>query len=179
MKKFLACFFFIFLFLPTPASAWVWIENVARTVVVEDSPTVDTSAYAAGDCIVASAQELTGAGKAGVSSGRILSVELFDKAGNGKNVDVVFFSSDPGTVCSAVNAAYDLDDADLSKIVGIVKVRSHDAWTSNSLSQDSNINLPFVVDDNGTSLYYALIAQDAITYGAATDLTIQVGIDQD
>jgi len=145
--------------------------------VVEAAPTIDTSAYSTGDLIGAELA-LLGAVRSGVSSGVIDSIEIVDADRETVDIDVVFFDANPAAF-GADNAAFDPTDADLLNIVCVVSVTTHVDFNDNGVSIARGVNCPFKLAQGQTTLYAALVSRAAVTYTAATDLLLRVGVRQD
>jgi len=143
------------------------------------TPTINTTAYTAGDCLHATAIEIPNASLAGGTGGYIRSIRVADKQGQGKNISAVFFKSAPSTICTAINAGWQPADADLLLITagGPISISSHDAFHDNGVSMANALGRPYVLT-SGTSLYMGLIAEEAVTY-AVGDLTVEVCVDRE
>lgn len=142
---------------------------------VDATPTIDTSTYATGDLIGSSAIELVLDGHGKVEKGGIIqSVIITDLAKQNANLDVVFFSTSPSATTFTDNAAFDIDDADLVRVIGVAAVFDWKSFNDNSIGQELQLALPFIMA-GGNTLYAAIVSRGAPTYGA-TDLTIRVGV---
>jgi hypothetical protein len=143
-------------------------------VTLEATPTIDTSAYAAGDLMGSAAIELPLAAAQSKRGAIIQSVLLCDDAAQTADIDVLFFDDEPETDFSSMdNAAADIDDADLHKLVGCVSVTDWKSFNDNSMGQSLNVALPFVLAAG--PLWAVLVSRGAGTY-AATGLTLRVGV---
>ena len=152
-----------------------------QMIVAEATPTVDTSAYATGDCIDGKL-EFTVATRGDPlqalgGSGIIESVVVTDRAKQDVALDLVLFDSDPASTTFTDNAALDIDDADLPNIVAVVNLLAadYDDFADNSVVQQTELAIPFVLDA-GTTLFGVLVARGAPTYVASTDLHVKIGI---
>lgn len=143
------------------------------------TPTVEAAAYAAGDCLHASSIALASAARVDSGSGRVKSITIADKQGQAKNMTAVLFNSAPSTICAAINGAFDPADADLLLITagGPIPISSHDAFSDNGLSFTTALDRSFKLA-SGTSLYLALIAEEAVT-PAVGDYTVTVCVERD
>ena len=146
---------------------------------VEQSPAVDTNAYASGDLIGSAVIEFEGAvpgdgANSQTIGGLIQSVIITDLAKQSANIDVVFFDANPSNTTFTDNAAFDPADADLPNVIGVVSVTDWKAFNDSSMGQALQVALPFVLD-SGNTLYAALVSRGAPTYGAS-DITVRVGI---
>ena len=152
------------------------IEALGRDIaILEGTPTVDTSAYASGDLI---GDDKITLGDAVISrgyGGLIESVVITDLGKQSASIDVVFFTSDPSGTTFTDNAALDIADTDLVKIVGVAAVADWYAFNDNSVGQVLNLALPFVLRDD-ENLYAALVSRGTPTYASTSDLTLRVGV---
>lgn len=147
---------------------------------VEATPTITTSAYATGDLVGTAVIQLTDAveGDAlqkGTVGGLIQSVIITDLASQSAALDVIFFDANPSNTTFTDNAAFDIDDLDLVNIIGFAQVTSYAAFADNSVGQDLQLAIPFVLDTSNI-LYAAIVSRGTPTYTGTTDLTIRVGI---
>jgi hypothetical protein len=140
--------------------------------------TVDTSAYAAGDLVSKGGAVLTfdlGAFGKG-AGGLIQSARLVDQAKQQVPLDLVLFDSNPSNTTFTDNAAFDVADADMDKVIGLVRLVDYCALNDNAFALASNLALDFALKGDGSTLYGALVSRGAPTYVAATDLALQLGI---
>ena len=147
---------------------------------VEATPSISTDAYAAGDLIGSAAIELVAATdgdavNAEKHGGMVQSVVITDLAAQSASLDVVFFDANPSSTTFTDNAAFDPADADIVNIVGVASVTDWKAFNDNDVGQALNLAMPFVLD-SGNTLYAVLVSRGTPTYGAATDLTLRVGV---
>jgi hypothetical protein len=146
---------------------------------IQPALTVDTSAYASGDLIskagtvlsITSAMPADQRGRAGI----IQSIGLVDQAKQSAAIDVVFFNANPTATTFTDNAAFDIDDSDMAKIIGYASITSYASFNDNSFGFVGNLAMEFALNGS-TTLYAALVSRGAPTYAAATDLVLTVGI---
>lgn len=138
-------------------------------LIISVSPTVDTNIYASGD-LVGGKLTLTDAALAGPTKVVLQAVEIVDLAKQSVALDVVLFGANPSATTFTDNAAFDIDDADLPKVLGVVSVTTWYAFNDNSVGQARGLSLP--VTSTG-SLYAALVSRATPTFAAATDVTIR------
>lgn len=150
---------------------------ITKTRAPSVTPVIDTNIYAAGDA-VGGKLSFTGAVKDTVKSGIISNIMITDLDKEAADLDVIFFNADPTGTTFTNNAALDIADADLSKIVCTVSVTTDMAFADNGTSYLNNINCPFYLA-SGTTLYGALVARGTPTYTSVSDLVVRVGILQD
>jgi hypothetical protein len=147
-------------------------------LTVKVTPVADTAgAYTSGDLIgdkltLASAVDRSG------SSGLIQSVTLVDLAKQNADIDVVFFLGDPSSTTFTDQAALDIADADMSKIIGYAQVLNYASFNDNAVGFVGNLVIPFVQDPSGgdQTIYAALVCRGTPTYVSASDLVLTVGI---
>lgn len=152
--------------------------GVSYTKLVSAVGAVETLLYATGD-LVGGKLSLVEAGRSSPNTGLIHSVVIRDQANQKVAFDVVFFSADPTGTTFTENAALDVADADLAKVLGVVQVVASDYVTlsDNAVATRSGLGLPYEL--GGSTLYAALITRGAPTFAAATDLSLAVGLLQD
>jgi hypothetical protein len=149
------------------------------TKIVTLDPTVDTSAYAAGD-LVCEKLTITGAASFSGGTGIIQSVIVGDQAAQEAELDLIFFDSDPTGTTFTENAAFDIADADLDRICAIVTVIGADykSFADNSCAFLGNIGQAFTAVGTA-NLFLAVVTRGTPTYAAAGDIRIRVNILQD
>ena len=96
-----------------------------------------------------------------------------------KNIDVVFFNADPTATTFTDRAAFDIADADITKIpAGAIKtVNSHYSFNDNGISLPSD-KTPIRMIGTTTSLYAALVVRNTVTYSSANGITLVVTIER-
>lgn len=157
-----------------------WTQN-HELVIAKVTPAIETGAYASGDLIgelltlSSVLHKPSGVGLAR-RGGMIQHVLLMDAAKQDVAIDVVFFSANPAATTFTDNAALDIDDADLDKIIGVVSLTTYFDFADSAVAQALNLALPFVADESATDLYACLVARGAPTYAAATDIDLRVSI---
>lgn len=151
---------------------------------VSETPTVDTAAYATGD-LIGTKLEFENALREVKGSGFITGIVIADKGAQTADLDLVIFSSDPSSTTFTDNAAFDIADADLSKIVRVVHFTSTNRFSfADNMVHELNNQLLAVraLDANGSTnstLYGALISRGTPDFVTAGDVTITIGISQD
>lgn len=140
------------------------------------SPTVDTSAYAAGDLIGGKLSFDLSFFKGGPSL-LIQSALLVDEAKQSAAIDIVLWDSNPSGTTFTDQAALDIADADVPKIVGIIPFSFYSAFADNGIGWAGNLAMPLRVDPTLASptLYAALVSRGTPTFAAATDVTLRLG----
>lgn len=112
----------------------------------------------------------------------LVSITVLDKANQKAALDIVFFNANPESSLGADNAAYALADADLGKVLGRISIEaSHyvSSGSNNAEATRSAFGLIPLKAASGTSIYAAVVARGAATYGSASDLSVKIGIIKD
>lgn len=154
-----------------------FIASVTKTV--EATPTISTSAYAAGD-LVGDKITLSGAARVTGATGIIQSIVIVDDADQGAEIDVVFFDTDPSNTTFTDNSAFDAADDDLENCIGVVTVAASDyaSFNDNAVGTAANVGLAFEVSGSN-AIYAALVTRGTPTYAATDDVTLRVTVLQD
>lgn len=148
------------------------------------TPTVDTSAYATGD-LVGGKLTWTNALKNITGTGYLVSVNMMDQSAQAVDFDVVIFREDPTATTFTDQAAFDIADADTSKVIAIVQLGSTTrfAFADNSVHFIGSLAIPvWATNSNGGiagTLYGALVARGAATFAAGTDVKVTIGVSRD
>lgn len=145
---------------------------------------VDGATYASGDVLgdkcPIEVKDILHSTTEGYGSGIIQSVITGDLSNQSGAYDIIFFDALPVTVFTD-NAACDIADADIPKIIAIVPIVAGDyfSFVDNSVGVTSNIAKPIQsLAGTGTTLWIALVSRDTKTY-VADELSINIGILQD
>ena len=111
--------------------------------LITATPTVDTSAYASGD-LVGGKLTFTNALKSITGSGYLVSVIMMDQSAQAIDFDLVIFREDPTGTTFTDQAAFDVADADNSKIVAVVSLGSTSrfAFNDNSTHFVGSLTIP-------------------------------------
>ena len=161
--------------------------NVIETMRVSATPTVDTSAYASGD-VMGGILTFSKALRFASRSGRVVAVHALDKtASSGLAASSLWlFSASPSSSTTTDQGAFNLADADLANLCGVITFEAADVvdgGTGNQLLQQVGIYVPVhadaATDDSDPSLYGVLVAGGAVTFAAASDLTLRLTIECD
>lgn len=145
--------------------------------VLSATPTLDTNAYAAGDCMgtkmtfdLSSWRDRRG--------GLVQSVTLVDLAKQSIAHDLIVFDSDPSATTFTDNAALDIHDSDAAKVVAVIPIVTYVALNDSSIGYAANLARPFrlpLASDATLALYGILRSGGAPTYGAS-DITVRLGV---
>lgn len=142
------------------------------------TPTIDTAAYGAGELLGTKLEFDLGAFR-DLPGVLIQSVQLIDQDNERKDIDLVLFDSDPTGTTFTNSSAFDIADADMTKILGVVNLTDtdYDAFADNAIAQINNVGIPVRLNATSAQLpiYGALVAREAITFTAVTDLVVRIG----
>jgi hypothetical protein len=123
--------------------------------------------------LVGSKLTLTDAVPGAGGSSYLMGITIEDLSKQNGALDIVLFDSDPSGTTFTDNAAFDIADADLAKVIGFVSIASTDysGFNDNSTAIKTLINL--LCQGNGSSnLYAAIVSRDTKTY-VANELSIK------
>lgn len=129
------------------------------------------AAYASGDLVgqpmPVDVSNLTGGGQ----SVLIQSLSIIDASKCNKILKLVIFSALPGTVI-ADNAAFEPNLADIKNIADIITISTWDAYTAanRAVAKQQALEVP---GNENRKFYVAVVAGEAITFGAANAITVK------
>lgn len=157
---------------------------MARGTVVKISatPVIDTNIYAAGDAvggILTFSNAIIKASK----SAKIESVLITDKGAQSAVLSLTLFATSPSSSTVTNNAALDVADADLDKIIGRVAIAAADYTVFNT--NDNSIAyvqtaVPLFNDADSYDIYGVLrITSGTPTWTSTSDLVVNLFIRQD
>lgn len=151
----------------------------AKRVFLSPTITVDTSVYAANDC-VGGLIEVTGALRTGGPGHAILrSIILRDAYNQCPTLDIILFDSDPVPPATLTDQAAIVFSTAISQVQRVITV-PNSAWTT--IGGDGFVDVAVdqpIHADSGTSIWFALQTKTLPDWAAGTDLTITFAIDQD
>lgn len=146
-------------------------------VVLSNTPTIDTNAYASGDNI-ATTQELSDAEltehlKAGLSA-HIVGIEVDDKSTQAAPMDIRLYKEAPAGGGND-NAAFDPNDADQALgLVGTpVTIANWFTANDNCMGRSGALYIPIQSTDE-EHIYMRVISRGTPTYASAADLTFRL-----
>lgn len=144
---------------------------MSTSVWTDVGVTVDTAAYAAGDCV---GGKLSTTASPITQTGVVLTnVLLASGDSETPQFDVFVFDSDPSGSTLTDNAAFALVDADREKLIDVIEISNSVADANGRTYVRSGLSTP--VPSTVSTLYLAIVARAAITYAAATDLHMRLG----
>lgn len=140
---------------------------------------VGTGTYASGD-LVGSKLTLSAAMRTNGGTGVLHSVVVQDLTKQDAALDIVIFDSDPSGTTFTDNAAFDVADVDLPKVLGTVAVAASDYVDFNDSSVATVKSVGLLVSGLNTSddLYACVVSGGTPTY-AADELSLVFGFLQD
>ena len=142
-------------------------------------PTITAAGiYAAGDA-VGGLMEFTNAVGDSRESGVIQAFIIIDDDKESDIMELHLFNQTFSATTD--NAAFAPSDDDLENYIGYVEciVADYTDFADNSTAVTKNINLPFNLVADGTSLFGQLVTRGTPTYTAVDDLTIKLVVLQD
>lgn len=155
------------------------------TVVIRPTITVDTSIYAALDCLGAAASSsvvtLTNAMRVSGGTGLLQSVVVYDDDNEKAAITFLFFNAAPASGTYTGNGALSLSSGDKAIYLGRVDVATTDYFTvgGDAVASVKNIALP--VQAVGSANLYAIpvVTSGTPTYTSSGDLQLAFGFLQD
>lgn len=132
----------------------------------------DTNAYSDGD-LVGDLITISNAPKSGI----IETLTLVDQAKQDAALDLLIFAANPSATTFTDNGALDVADADLLKILGVVRIAAADYCdiADNAVATVRGVGLAYVAEAG--VLYAALLSNGATpTYAATGDLLMALTI---
>lgn len=128
------------------------------------TPTLDTSAYAAGDVLFDSAAVILA--RVSGRAATLQSVAVTDKDDNGATIDLYFFNA--SVAFGTANAAPSISDTDALKYIGHVRISPTDYSDLGGVQVGCVRGIGLVLKPSGsTSIYVAAVVREAKTYTAS------------
>ena len=147
-----------------------------QTLMFRNTPTVSTSAYAAGD-VVGGEIEITNAARISGDGGVLASCSLScedDLAAS--DIEVLLFDSNPtGTYTD--NAALAVPDADTYALIAAVDLDKKTDTGDGSFLQGRNVMVPYQAD--ATSLWAVMVCRNAFTLTATNAIQLNMHLIRD
>ncbi len=148
---------------------------------VSATPTISAaSIYASGDA-VGGLMTFSNALIPYSKSGLLQSIVISDLAKQSGALSLILFKANPSATTFTDNAALDIDDSDIAKVIGAIPIAAADyvALNDSAFATVRNVGLGLSVDSEVSTLYGALITTGTPTYAAVSDLTVNLFIRQD
>lgn len=153
-------------------------EVGGNSVRITPTWTVDTAAYAAGDC-VGTKIALANAVRVSGGSGVLTDVHITDRANQKPSGNILIFNADPSAATTTDNAAFIYSTDDYKQIARIaVTAADYTTINSKATAHIRGINTQ-VSAASGTSLYAVFVTDGAPDFVNTTDLQISFGILRD
>lgn len=156
-------------------------EVGGSSIEIAPTVTVDTSAYAAGDCI-GGKLTLTDAMRVNGGTGILQSLFLLDRSGTQKPaLEILVFNSDPSSSTLTDQAAVSIHANDVSKIIRRIPIAAGD-WglVAGIYMADLSPGSRMLQAAAGSkNLYATIVATGAHDFVASTDLSIRFGLMRD
>lgn len=162
------------LLIPGVASA----QETYFTQFLTVSPVVDTSAYATGD-LIGSKLTYIPAVRPSTKTGVFIGAVISDLAAQTADMDLVLFSDNPTGTTFTDQAALDIADADLPKVIAVIPFRSTGVYTfaDNGVHTTNSVMVP--VKSLNSTIYAALVSRGTPTFASSADLKITLAIAED
>lgn len=158
--------------------------QAGRTRFISASPTADTGAYATGE-LIGGKLTFTNALRNTVGTGYVVGVTIKDLSAQASDLDLVLFKSDPTATTFTDQAAFDIADADVAKVLAVINFGSASrfSFADNGVKHVNSLAVP-VQGLNSSSqvsgtIYGALLSRGTPTFAGATDITVTLEITQD
>lgn len=177
--------------IPGDATNGLYVNVKGRTKRVQVTPTIDTNAFTAGDCLgellsISAATSYSGGG------GKIIGVTVLDKTQAQRSAMDLYFYSQSVTMAGN-NAAFAPSDADQAFFVGGISLGS---WSYNTAFAGTPLNslamwpspasaatsvqsgcIPYVCA--ATTLYMQAVVRGTPTYTSTSDIIISLFLEPD
>lgn len=155
-------------------------EIGGSTALIAVTPTLDTSAVAAGD-VISSTATITGAMRVNAGTGVLQSIVINGKDDVGLGFNIVLFQNTQSL--GTVNGAPTISDANADDIIGIIPVYASDfvdlgGTRVATIGADRCKGLVLKSGASSTDLFFSIFAIDAGTY-TASGLVFKFGILRD
>lgn len=149
--------------------------SIKNIITLSSTPTISTGIYASGD-LLGTLMKFKNADLSKDQRCMIQSLVLVDQDKESVSTDVIFFSSNPSGTTFTDNAALDIADADMSKIVHVESLTSYNAFNDNSVAVSQAMTIPITYTDG---IYVCLVTRGTPTYTAVTDIVLSLTIIQE
>lgn len=150
-----------------------------KTVVVQ--AVVDTSAQVANDCVggLLTFSNVVAGRRPNRQAGWVRHAAALDKAAQATNYSLFLFDANPSASTFVTNGALSIHDNDIGKLIGVIDLSTAIAGTASVGRTPANtfVGIPFVIP-SGRDLYGIAICSGTPTYGATTDLSFAITVQQ-
>ena len=135
--------------------------------------TTNGTAYASGDN-VGGLIKFKGADIFFDRVGYIQSAVITDLGKQNVEADLVIFREKPNLTTFTNDAAMDIDDGDITKIIGIITFDTWKAFNDNSASTVAQLAVPINIEDS--QIYATLVTRGAPTYTSTSDISVRINL---
>jgi hypothetical protein len=144
------------------------------------TPTVTAGAYTAYDNI-GGLLTFPNVLRSTINSGVVTSAKVYDLSSNIVAYELGLFSTNPSATTFTDNAAIDVADADLGKILGPIAFTTSDryAFADNSVSTKHAQYLPVTFTGAPRNIYGALRSTGTPTFAGTSDITVCITVEGD
>ena len=143
----------------------VSVGGKTKTITMDPIPGIGTgSAYTAADAF-GTKFKLPGVSRLPGLGWAVASALLLDRDDEGLETEIVLFNAD--FTATADNAAFDVSDGDLAKVVGTINISTFRNWASNQLGIATTVGLYGNTMESSTDLWAQCVARGAPNIAAA------------
>lgn len=142
--------------------------STMANLVLTATPTISTSAYAAGDA-VGTLMTFTGAGLQGNTRKQLKRVVVTDLAKANMPIHILLFMTNPSNTTVTDNAALDVSDVDILTSLGVVAITAYTQNADNSIGY-ADVDIPIFLTSSGLYAIAKSEAPGAVVYSGTTDL---------
>lgn len=153
------------------------VSVAVRVALIAPTVTCEAAAYATGD-LCGGKLTLTSLARIAAGSGLITGARITSKSLQTCFFDVILFNADPSGSTFTENGAFDVADADLSKVIGTLHLNDVTGLSAASIHEMIGIPKSFVLP-SGTTGYAAIVIRGAPTFASTSDLTLVLRVQQD
>jgi len=144
-----------------------------RSKIVNFTPVVDTSAYAANDVLFDTITVSLSSNSSAGARGTILSAAILDRADTAAQTIRLFFLRSNVSL-GTVNAAISITDDNAAEIIGTAAVTTNIDLINSRMGEAQSIVIPFEL--TGQNLYVAATTGGTPTFGNANDIRVCLSI---
>jgi hypothetical protein len=159
------------------ASMTPLIVDGGRVRIINVNPTLDTSAYVAGDVLFATT-EVTSAVRANDAGGTLMSMTIIDQ--DDQKQGMVIYVLQTNVALGTFNAAPNITDANSLNLLGRVDIAAGD-WTDlggTAVCSLRNLNIPIQPSSGTDDIFIAAVTLGTPTH-TASGIRVRIGIVQD
>ena len=150
------------------------------SIINSNEVSVSTAIYAAGE-VMGGLLTFSDVVSGDIGGGTIVGAELVDTSTVVASIDLLLFNSIPDSSnYDSDNAALDLSDTDLTRVIGVINFSSNDAnqYADNQIYFASGGNQEFFLEDDN-ELYGVLVSRGTPTYATGNVLMVKLHVQRD